>query len=294
MALNLHLVRLFAAVVDQGSFHGAAEALYVSQPAISKGVRELERQVGLTLLDRSRQPVSPTPAGAVLYRSAQRMFRAEQAAELELRQLRDVDSGRLAIGASTTPGIYILPQLLGAFHERHPSVQLLLDIDTTPEILHRLQAGRLDVAFVEGLVGETEMVVVQWLQEDLIVIASPMHPLALMAHPTVAQILAEPFIIREPGSNTREIIDQALAARGWSLRGAMEIGNTEAMKRMVTAGLGLAIVPAITVADECRVGSLAILDIPELRISRTYARVQLHPHPINPALQAFLDEIDHR
>src|SRR5215813_3843729 len=126
MPLNLHLLRLFAAVVQTGSFSRAADTLHISQPAISKGVRDFELQVGCRLLDRTSKGVRVTREGEALVRHADTLFAAERAAEEELLSLRSLDTGSLRIGASTTIATYMIAQYLGLFHKRYPGIELHL------------------------------------------------------------------------------------------------------------------------------------------------------------------------
>src|SRR5215467_10228506 len=157
MAINLHLLRLFTAVVQQRSFSKAATSLFISQPAVSKAVAELERQVGVPLLDRSRSGITMTAGGQTLYRYAEQIFLTEQVATLELARLRGVEAGRLALGASTTIGVYRLPRLLAHFAERHPHIRLFLDIGTTNDIVARLLSSPLDLALVEAPVSDDRL-----------------------------------------------------------------------------------------------------------------------------------------
>jgi len=313
MAMNLHLLRIFATVARRKSFSRAAEELVISQPAVSKGVRQLERQLGLPLLDRSRGGVALTEAGEMVMSYAQRIFAIEDAAEVAVAQLKHAERGTLAIGASATTGIYLLPALLGAFHRRYPSVQPSLDIASTRDILERLLTSPLDVAFVEGPVEVEGVVVTPWREDTLVVIAAPDHPLAQAQQRAQAQaaqqspdpaqrddgrpaapnrfverIVAEGFIQREVGSGTREIVDEGMRERGITLRVAMEVNNTEGVKQMVSAGLGLAIVPSVTIAAELATGRLVALDAPELALSRWLWRAQVVDRPVSPALRAFL------
>ncbi len=134
MPLNLHLFRLFATVVRTGSFSRAADALSISQPSISKGVRDFELQLGCRLLDRTSKGVTPTREGVALMRHADILFSAERSAEDELRALRSLDSGSLRIGASTTIATYLLPDFLGAFHTAYPGIDLQLISANTRDI----------------------------------------------------------------------------------------------------------------------------------------------------------------
>src|SRR6185312_1174881 len=183
MALNLHHLRLFAAVVDQGGFTKAAAALDLTQPAISKSLNELERQLNLKLLERGSRSATLTPAGRVLYGRARELFGVESAAERELRELRGLKRGTLRIAASTTIATYLLPPYLGRFHLRHPSVRIQTTSANTRTVLRMLLEFRADVALVEGPVANQRVVVQPWREDELIVIAPPSHP--LRSHPTV-------------------------------------------------------------------------------------------------------------
>ncbi len=288
MELNLHLVRLFAAVVAEGGFSRAALVLHVSQPAVTKGVRELERQLGTALLDRTKRIITLTPAGEILYRHARQIMSATRDAELELDQLRGLATGRLHIGASSTIGIYLLPTMLGQFQARYPHVQLFLDIGNTHEIAERLNAATLDVAFVEGPVSKEQFHVTPWRADQLVVIAPAGHPLAGLPAVPVERVLTEPFVLREPGSGSRQVIETALQARGISLTVRMELGSTEAIKQIVAAGLGLAIVSRVTIATEVAMGRLTVLDVPELTLSRTLTRLTIAGRPASHALDALM------
>ena len=292
MPINLHLLRLFAAVAEHQSFSRAAGALYISQPAVSKAVRELERQTGAALLDRSRSPLALTEAGEILYRHAQQIFRTEHAAEIALAHLRELEQGRLAIGASTTIGAYLLPPILGAFHRRYPKIQLFLDIGHTRDILERLQSSPLDIALVEGPVEADGLEVAPWREDELVVIAASDSPLGRASKPSLKRILAAPFVHRESGSGTRQIIDEALRAKGITLPVTLEAADTETVKHLVSAGLGLGMVSAAAIAQEVELGRLIVLDAPELRVRRWLSRVQAPIRPVSSALRAFLTLLD--
>jgi DNA-binding transcriptional LysR family regulator len=217
MTLNLHLLRLFTTVATTRSFSQAAKQLYISQPAVSRGVQELERQ--LVLIDRSMTNFTLTEGGRLLYQHGLHIFAAERAAEIALEELHGLVRGQLALGASQTIGTYLLPPLLRQFHRRYPGVRLMLDILNTHQIIERLVSAPLDLAFVEGPVDLPNLMISPWRVDTLVVIAAPDHHLATRQPLAVADILAEPFIMREMGSGTRENIEMATKARGLQLRG---------------------------------------------------------------------------
>lgn len=260
MTLNLHLLRLWATVAEQGSFSRAAAVLHLSQPAVSKGVREFEAQVGTALIERGVKGVHPTEAGARLLEQAQALFAAERAAEEELDAFRGLERGTLSIGASTTIATYLLPKLVGAFHRDHPAIELRLTSANTRNIAELLVGRQLDVALVEGPTHGFNLVSEPWRQEELILIVAPGHRLLRTPARAVLRALEnEIFLIREPGSGTRDVVASALAAHGIEPRRTIEIGSTEAIKQMVAASFGVAFVSAAGAADQIALGRLAIV-----------------------------------
>ncbi|WP_044232334.1 LysR family transcriptional regulator [Chloroflexus sp. Y-396-1] len=288
MTLNLHLLRIYVAVLEQGSFTRAAEVLTMSQSAVSRAVQELERQLGTILLERRPRGVTPTIAGAILGEHARRIFTHERLAIEALNELRGLQRGRLAIGASSTIGIYLLPPLLGHYHRRYPGIELFLDIGNTQQVMEHLLTYRIDVAYVEGPVAPDEHLdIMPWRSDELVVIASPDHPLARRVTISCTDLQDAPFVFREPGSGTREVMEQALASRGITVRPIMELGSTEAIKQAVSAGLGLSMVSRVTIQSELIAGRLRVLNIPDLTVQRQLSRVRLNDRPLSQALEAW-------
>ncbi len=287
--LNLNLLRIYRVVLDQGSFSRAAETLSITQSAVSRAVQELERQLGMPLLERRARGVVPTEAGALLGEHARRIFAHEQVALEALNELRDLRRGRLSIGASSTIGIYLLPSMLGEYHRLYPGIELFLDIGNTQQVMEHLRSYRIEVAYVEGPVASDEHVqIVPWRDDELVVIAAPDHPLAQRTDLVAADLVAMPFVLREPGSGTREVMEQALAARGIAIRPVMELGSTEAVKQAVSAGLGLSIVSWATIQMELDSARLVALDVADLSIRRQLSRAHVRDRPQSRALQEWL------
>ncbi|HVU14221.1 MAG TPA: selenium metabolism-associated LysR family transcriptional regulator [Phototrophicaceae bacterium] len=288
MALNLHLLRIFAAVAENNNFSQAAKALYISQPAVSRAVQELEEQVGLPLLDRSHRALALTEAGALLYQYAQRLFAVEQAAETALEQFQGLERGHLAVGASQTTGTYLLPPLLSRFHQQYPGVRLSLEIANTQTVLEKLHTQPLDLAFVEGPVKDKEFLIVPWRTDRLVIIVPPKHPLLAKQPITLDQIGAEPYVQREVGSGTREVVDDVFQRQGLTLNVAIELSSNQAVKQAVSAGLGVSIVSDATITLEVSAGTLALLEVQGIDFNRTLTQVRLKGKPVSPAAEAFL------
>ncbi|WP_025410028.1 LysR substrate-binding domain-containing protein [Gemmatirosa kalamazoonensis] len=290
MALNLHYLRVFAAVADQRGFTKAAAALHLSQPAVSKAVRGIERQVGAPLLERGARGVRLTDAGAVLHARARELFAVERSAEEELRALRGLEGGTLRIGASTTIATYLLPRLLGRFRARHPGVELRVATANTRAVARRLVQRRLDVALVEGPVAHPRIEVLPWRDDALVVVAPVDHPLARRRRVAPEALAAEPFIARERGSGTRRVAEAALRAAGVAPRRLLTLGSTAAVTQAVAAGLGLAIVSRLAAADQLALGRVALVRVPDLAMRRALTRLRLVGREPSAAARAF-DEL---
>jgi len=300
MSLNLHHVRIFTAIVDRGGFTNAARVLRLSQPAISKSLTELERQLHVTLLDRSGKSVALTEAGRTLYARAAELFGVEREAERELRELRGLKRGVLRVAASTTIATYLLPPYLGRFHTRHPNVRIETSSANTRAVLRALLEFRVDVALVEGPIEHSRIQVVPWREDELVVIAAPDHPAASSTPIDVAQLAEQQLLVREPGSGTRVVTERALAAHGVQLTRTMRVGGTEAIKQAVAAGLGLGIVSRAAAADQLALGRVVVVAVRGLEIRRTLAQIKLRDRPTTIAgreleslLSAPLDTLVH-
>ena len=287
MAINLNALRVFTAVVERGGFSRAAEALRISQPAVSKAVRELERQVGIELLDRRQRVARPTDAGAMLAERGRELFATERLAEEELRAARGLSRGTLRIAASTTIATYLLPPLLAAYHRKWPGISLVVASANTRRVARLLTHRRVDVALVEGPVADPRIDVVPWREDELIIVAPASHPLARRRSLSPDALAHESFIVREPGSGTRAVAHAALRDAGVRARTALVLGSTEAIKQAVIAGLGLAIVSREACVDQLAAGRLAQLRLTGLKIRRPFTRLVLRGVRAPGAVVAF-------
>jgi DNA-binding transcriptional LysR family regulator len=283
MMINLHHLRLFTAVIDNAGFTKAASALRLSQPAISKSLNELEKQLNVKLLDRSGRSVRMTDAGRTLYDRATELFGIERVAEQELREIRGLKRGVLRIGASTTIATYMLPQVLGRFHLRYPRIRIQTTSANTRSVLRMLLAFKVDAALVEGPVSHSRVEVRPWREDELVVIAAPDHPLCSRDAVNVETLADQTFLVREPGSGTREVSERALAVHGVRLTRTMRVGGTEAIKHGVAAGLGLAIVSRAAAADQLALRKIAVVRVQGLAIRRAFSQLVLRGSSLTPA-----------
>lgn len=286
--MNLHLLRMFAMVIQTGSFSRAAEALHVSQPAISKGVRDFELQIGCRLLDRVPKGVRPTREGQALMRHAEALFVTERAAEEEMRSLRSLREGSLRIGASTTIASYMIAEHLSVFHDAYPNIDLHIISANTREIANLTIAHDIDIALVEGPVKDETLIAEPWRTDLMELIVSSHHRFATATGPVEPQALAtETLIVREHGSGSRAIVTRALADLGIEPRRTLEIGSTQAIKQTVAADLGISIVSTSTVADQVALGRLTIVGVHGLKIRRQLWQLKIPGRLDAPAAVAF-------
>jgi DNA-binding transcriptional LysR family regulator len=289
MSINLAHLAVFHAVASEGSVSRAAERLMVSQPAVSKQLRQLERSLGGPLFDRLPKGVRPTAAGELLAGYARRIFALEAEAELALAELRGLRRGTLSVGASTTIAVYLLPEIFVRYRRAYPDVCMHMEVANSEVIRRRLVEGAIDVGLTEGIVEGDELDSTVFLRDELVPIAAPDHPLARRKRPvSAAKLCREPFVVRETGSGTKSVVERALAERGLSVTPIMSLGSTEAIKRAVAAGIGVAIVSRLTVQQELQLGRLAVLRVPDLPIDRPLHRLTLRGRQPSQAVAAFM------
>jgi len=289
--VNLNHLRVFAAIADASSITGGAQALKISQPAASKQLAELEANVGLALVDRLPRGVRLTPAGVALRRHARDIFSSERRAEAELSELLGLAAGRISIGASTTIGSYLLPPLFAQFRERYPRVHLSLDIANTAAIQSAVVEDVVDFGMTEGFADSDALDVEVFAHDEMVLIAAAEGHHFEGDELSVDELPNLPIILRERGSGTRDVIEASLRERGIALEPALELGSTESVKNAVAEGLGLALVSALTVELELRVGRLRKVQIADHRIRRALHLVRRRGKRDSPATAAFVEMV---
>lgn len=286
--MDLDKLRAFAAVAQEGNITRAARRLRTSQPAVSKQVSELEESLGAVLFDRLPRGVRLTEAGEILLAHTQKIMAAERAAEMELAELSGLTRGRLSVGASTTIGSYLLPGVFGTFQRSHPQVRLELEIANTASIQAMALDGRIDFGLTEGFVPTDQLSTEVVFYDEMVVIVAPRHPLLEKRKVGLRELAKTPFICRERGSGTRDVIEAAFQEQHLEIEPVMSLGSTEAVKRGVAGGLGFAVVSRLTVELEIAAGQLALLPVAEVQIRRPLHLVRLKGKRESRAVSSFL------
>ncbi|HEB94640.1 MAG TPA: LysR family transcriptional regulator [Gammaproteobacteria bacterium] len=282
-------LRVFYSVARLLSFTKAADSLHMTQPAVTFQVRQLEDYFNTRLFDRTHNKISLTEAGARVYAYAEKIFHLYDEMENAVRELTGEISGVLILGASTTVAEYMLPALLGDFKAKHPDVNIRLKVSNTDGIVSMVENNIIDLGVVEAPVLNKNLAVEECRTDRLVAITPPGHVLAKGDTVPVKAILDYPFICREEGSGTREVINEYLKQAGVDpvqLNVIMELGSLEAIKGAVEAGIGVSIVSRVTLAKEIKLGSLEVLEL-DTPLERPFSFV----HQKHKFRQCAMDEL---
>jgi DNA-binding transcriptional LysR family regulator len=296
MELSLHHLRAFESVARHRSFSRAAAELRLSQPAVSLQIKALERTIGMPLFDQIGRKIYLTPAGRELQPYAKRLLALLDETTLVLEELRGQRRGSVKISASTTAGIYVVPRLLGGFHRLYPAVGVSLEVANRFTVQERLEENQVDLAVMGLIENDQALEVAAFAPNELVVIASPRHPLAGQRNIPLEALEAETFLIREPRSGTRADTERLFAERGVTIRVGMELGSIGAIKQGVAADLGIAIMSKQAIALELQTQTLVMLDVQGFPIQRQWYVVHLkgkHLSHAARALRTYLLESQH-
>ena len=286
--MNFNHLAIFYAVAETGNLTRAAERLHISQPAVSKQLRELEKSLGMALFHRLSKGVRLTEGGEVLLDYARQIFDLETQAERALNELRNLERGQLTVGASTTIGVYLLPEICAIFRTRFPGIELNLEIANTQQIQNSLLKNQVDLGLTEGFILSPDIQAEVLGEDGIIVIAAPHHQLFQEKTLTLSRLLREPILWRESGSGTRAVVESALRDKGFSSPPRLTLGSTEAIKRAVISGDGIAFVSKLTVEAELKSGALRPLKIEDFHVMRPLQRLRLTGKYEGRAVREFL------
>jgi DNA-binding transcriptional LysR family regulator len=289
--LLLAHLRTLDAIVRHGSFSHAARELNLTQPAVSMQVAQLERRLGLPLLERVGKRAFPTRAGEVLLAHAARAFRELQAGVERLHELRGVVAGRVRLGTSASISVYLLPRALGRFRARFPAIDLVVVTGTASEVARGLVANDLDVGLVSLPLRERELAVTPFYRDELVAIAPPAPRWRRHGPIRADELAGQPLILFDRASTVRREIDAWFARAHVTARAAMELGNTEAMKKFVEAGLGLSVTSEFSVKADVAARRLAAMRLAPSLI-RQIGLVRRRDKPVAPPLAAFLGALE--
>lgn len=280
--MNLHLLRIFVCAVEVNSFTKAADQLGISQPAVSKAVRELESQLDTLLLERRGKYFKPNEAGQVLFDYGKSLFAMEREASEVLRAFKNLERGRLIVGASTTVASYWLAPYLKKFSDKHPGVDVQVVGANTESVAQLLLDCKVDVALVEGAVNNERIETRLWRTEEMVAIA-PSFENGIRKRELDQQV----WILREQGSGSRNVAEQLLLNMGIQAQRTLEMNSNEAIIQAVAAGCGVGIVPKITARDQLALRRGKRFALGSGKMERPLFRLRLPHRPLANAALAF-------
>jgi DNA-binding transcriptional LysR family regulator len=284
-------LQVFHAVAKQLSFTKAAEALFMTQPAVTFQIKQLEEHFNTRLFERGHGRIALTPAGQVVLEYAERILGLSAELDIRLKEMTGLIAGPLLVGASTTIAEFLLPQVLGEFKSRHPQVLPRLLVANSEIVENRVAEHTLDIGFIEAPSHLQNVSTDMCCDDELQVVCAPSHPLAKLKTASAKQLAQYPYVSRESGSGTREVTDQYFQRAGIrpdALNVVMELGSPEAVKGLVASGVGFAIMSGATVAQETRFGVLARVPLaPRLTrsLSVVYPKEKFRSRLVNAFVQ---------
>jgi DNA-binding transcriptional LysR family regulator len=281
-ALNPDHLQTFVEVVERGSFSAASQRLHLTQPAVSQQVRELERRLGVQLIERVGKRAFATVAGMELMDHARHLATALSQAAAAMALYRREVIGRVRLGTGATACIYLLPAILRRLHQRYPKLEIVVTTGNTEDIVERILKNRLDVALVTLPVSNHALSVTPVLDDELVAIF-PTDGAKAPKIVSAAALSAWPVVLFEPGGNARGVVDSWFVRAGGPARPTMELGSVEAIKRLVAAGLGCGVLPRIAVANEQRQKQLRVRSLSP-RLHRKLGIVRRRDKPIDRGL----------
>lgn len=291
--MNIGQLKTFVSVVDLGSFSDAARAMGISQPAVTMQVQALESAVGATLLDRRYRRVDLTEAGKALLPHARAVLAQVDDARGEIAALSGTITGRLAIAASTTPGDYVIPRLLGGFIAKYPEVGATVAVSDTAQVVEAVESGAVQLGVTGAQVRGARVAFEELGTDELVLIAAPDSGLAAREGIRLADLADAAWVLRESGSGTRQVAEKLLADNGLDpaeLRVAVELGTGEAIVSAVEGGLGVAIVSRYVADKALRLGSVVAPHVEGLPATRPFFAVLPKATP-SRAAAAFLGHL---
>lgn len=286
MNVTFRQLRLLEAVARNSSFTRASEELHLTQPAVSTQIKQLEEEVGMPLFEQMGKKIFLTEVGKEVYAFSRAIAQQFRDIESVLDDMKGVKRGTLSLTVTST-GKYFAPYLLAAFLKRYPGTQVHLEVTNREEVVQQLQDNTPDMAIMGTPPDNMELRSQAFMQNPLVIIAPPDHPLVGVSRVPLSRLVEENFILRERGSGTRNAVERFFQQRGVKLNTSMEMSRNEAIKHAVMAGLGLGIVSLHTLEFELALNRVALLSVEGFPIMKEWYMVHRNGKRMSPIAQAF-------
>lgn len=288
---NLNQLRIFHSVASLLSFTRAADAMHLTQPGISKHVRQIEEHYGTRLFERRGRTIALTPAGEVLFEATQEMTSCIEKANKRIKELEGV-APKLSLGATFTAGLYIVPGRLAAFRKQRPEIETTLEILLAKDIEAKVLDSSFDIGLVGHEVTNRKLSATEFFTDELVAIASAQHKWASLKRKIrPEEFVHEQFITTAVGSGTRSVIEDRLRQNGVKLTKVSDFGNMEGVKKAVEAGLGVSILSKSVIQRELSIGLLRMFRLAGTNMSRSFFLIHRKEKYLSEAANAFLEHL---
>ncbi|MES9939292.1 MAG: LysR family transcriptional regulator [Candidatus Thiodiazotropha sp. 6PLUC2] len=288
MHFTLRQLRVFKTVAEHLNYTQAARTLHLSQPAVSMQVKQLEESVELPLFEQTGKKIQLTEAGREVFQYCRTIFQTIEEMEEVIASLKGLDTGHLDISVASTVN-YFAPRLLAAFSRQFPGIDLRLDVTNRQRLMAQLQSNETDLVLMGRPPEDSDLEFEPFMDNPLVVIAPPGHPLESEQRVPASRLSEEVFIMREAGSGTRLAMERYFAEQQIEIRTGMRMTRNEAIKQAVRAGMGLGVVSTHTIELELETGRLVVLDIEGFPLKRHWYLVYRRNKRLAPAARAFHD-----
>lgn len=296
--MDIHQLRVFTSVFKNRSFSKASEALHLTQPTISNHIKALEDEFACKLFDRMGRTIIPTKEAEVLYGKSIEIIEKADALKEALGQLKKETTGKLVIGASTIPGVYLMPRIMTGFQKKYPAISFQILIADSGGIIDSIFKHELLLGIVGAKLGDDQIDYAPFVEDELIVVSAPLK--TEKSSMTLKELVALPMVFREEGSGTRREVEKFLESEGISfdhMKIAGIFGSTDAVKQAVKAGLGVSILSKFSVADELEHKLLKEIKLTDIQMKRNFYIVthkkRTLPHLYDLFLKHIAAETDH-
>ena len=285
-------LKVFVTVIEQKNFSRAGDILNLSQPGVSLHIRNLENELGTKLIYRSPKQVQITEPGKILYRHAKQMINHYETAKREINEFNNVVSGTMKIGASFTIGEYYLPKVLAEFAAQYPKVDIQIIISNSNDVIQGIRSNRLDIGLIEGETEYKDINVRPFMNDEMIVIVPPDHPLSQMDLIEGTLLQNQTWVLREQGSGTRTYSDKLLSSLELNIKKTFIFTSIQGVKEAVMAGLGIALLSRLTVQKELKSNELKTFHLKNEPIIRPFSIVKKLDFEASKAMELFLRKVE--
>ncbi len=288
VVMTLRKLEIFYCVAEKLNMTTVSKGLHISQPAISQMIKEMEEELGVRLFNRLGKRLYLTDEGELFKTYSRRMMNLYQEFERVLEEKKDLKTGKLKLGASSTIGVYLMPQLIKKFIKELPDIDISLKIGNTKDIANMIVKNEIDFAFVESEVDMDEIKSEEIWNDELLIITHPEHRWGENLEIDESELKSEKFILREEGSGTRKIFEAAMKNNHIKYRESFTLGNTEAIKEIIMTGLGISCLSKLTVRKELAEGKLKGYKLKNFEIVRGFNLIHHKDKHLSPLMKEFI------